>query len=55
MQRTHAQLSPPTPVADDMHATVADLLTRAAADYTRAQQRRNQQSHRAHGNETGGR
>lgn len=57
MERTQPQPQPPTPVADDAHATVPDLLARAALDYTRAQGRRNRQSHqdRVHGNETGGR
>jgi hypothetical protein len=36
-QHHHPQPSPTlTPVADDLHATAPDLLTRAAADYTDA-------------------
>jgi hypothetical protein len=30
---THAQPPQPTPVADDIHATAAQLSDRAAADY----------------------
>jgi hypothetical protein len=35
--RTDLQQQPPTPVADDIHATTPQLLQRAAADYAQAQ------------------
>lgn len=54
MKRTDQPPEQPTPVADDMHATVPELLARAAVDYNRTQQRRTRQSHGVHGNETGG-
>lgn len=37
---THQPHPQPTPVADDAHATVAELHQRAAADYQTAQARR---------------
>ncbi|MFJ2717434.1 hypothetical protein [Streptomyces sp. NPDC087437] len=56
MERTDQPDQQPTHVADDAHASSAQLLARAATDYTDAQNRREQLSgeDRVHGNETGG-
>lgn len=42
---------PVTPIVEDLGATVGELLERAAADYARAEDRREQVSHedRVHG------
>jgi hypothetical protein len=37
---------PPTPVADDAHATATELQQRAANDYAQAEAARQQQSNR---------
>ncbi|NUR04231.1 MAG: hypothetical protein HOY79_49345 [Streptomyces sp.] len=56
MDRIHQQQPQPTPVADDIHATPQQLLTRAAVDCTHAQTRREQQSgqDRINGMQAGG-
>jgi hypothetical protein len=46
-ERTDQPQGQPTPVTEDAHATVPQLLDRAAQDYTTAQAAREQQSHRA--------
>ena len=54
--RTDQPPEQPTPVAEDIGATVPQLLARAAADYGTAQARRTQLSRedRVHGNQNGG-
>jgi hypothetical protein len=51
--RTDQPHQQPTPVADDIHATSAELLARSAHDYETAQNRRDELSRedRLHGNE----
>lgn len=53
-QRTQTPTQPPTPVTDDAHATVPELLERAAVDYRNAHPQRSREDNAA-GNEIGGR
>lgn len=52
--RTDPPPEQPTPITDDLHATPAALLARAAVDYRQAQARRQQldREDRVHGQET---
>lgn len=49
--RTDPPPEQPTPITDDLHATPAELLDRAAADYRQAQARHLDHEDRVHGQE----